>query len=117
MRTVKMSGERLIQSGKTVDANGNELNVGDEYIVKFIDGNIMAALTQEQWDIRHTYSFTMRVYEAGGILNLDITKEFDARVNITKLLMLHINNFNKVEDYEKSQYLYEELQKLKTHNK
>ena len=120
MRLVKekeITGESLIESGKTVDAYGEPLSVGEKYLAKYYSNKTFTVLTKKQWELRDSYETAQEIYEREGLVNwADIAvynHQFNNPLDCVESVMKCIQNFNTVEDYEKSQYLYEEIQKLK----
>lgn len=112
-----MTGENLIDSGKDIDAYGEPLSVAEKYIVKFYNDKTLCILTKRQWEIRDTYLRTQDIYNQDGLIkwsNFGVRLGlFDNPLDCIETLKKDIENFNSVEDYEKSQYLYEEIQNLK----
>ena len=120
LREEIIEGARLLDSGKLVDAYNKPIDPDTKYLVKFHFAkgeSLVTILTEEEWHIRDVYDAAREIYSQGGAINW---ANYGTRLGFylspleaIPLIESFIETFNSVEDYEKSKYLYEELQKLK----
>ncbi len=113
-----MTGDELIQHGKTIDAYKQPINPITEYKIKmYVVAKKIEILSKDDFYVREQYDLGKVIYGQGGLLSwanfgcrLGFFEEItDCIESVEKM----IECFNGEEDYEKSAYFKKELEKLK----
>lgn len=114
------TGGALLDSGIVYDAFQNPIIVTDEYTVRMYDkSKTMEILNDEDWHMLNFYETGMEIKSQGGLINWANYGErlgfFKTPADCIIYIEGMIQCFNSREDFEKSAYMFKELNALKKH--
>ena len=120
--TKVINGEYLISQNILIDAHQKSIIIGTEYLIKlYHKSKTITILSISDWKRLEYYEQFKEIFSQGGLIpfiNYSIRLGFmENHLDSEKHLLEMIECFNKVEDFEKSNYLHNEFIKLKEYVK